>query len=148
MSYPYISFDPGETTGVCCWNDEGEPVEVNQFKLGELDTFLWDYLYSISDQVCKTFIIEKYVIYGSKTTAHVGRPLRTAEVIGTLKSYARRNKIEVVEQMATIKNIAKMWSRTKTPPNHSKSHWHDAYLHGYYYLHNKGIIKAKVLEDD
>lgn len=145
----WISFDPGKTTGVTVWGENNEDQEircilVGQFNEQELDEFL-DKCASIPPKV---FIIEEYRIFGQKKNAHVGSKVETIQVIGQLKAFARKHKIEVVEQPANILVIAQLWSGTKMPKDHSKSHWVSAYNHAYYYLHKQGLLKARVLESD
>jgi hypothetical protein len=145
----YISWDPGEMTGVVCWDANGKPLAIAQMDETDRDAFL-DELRELLKQpgvYIKMFIIEEYRIYGSKANAHIGQKLGTAEVIGDLKSFARRHFIKVEEQAATILTIAQKWSGVRIPKTHSKSHWASAFNHGYYYLHRMGIIPARVLGD-
>jgi hypothetical protein len=144
----WISFDPGKTTGMTLWIKnpaDTEPlcVKVDQFNEQELDYFL-DELKGWVD----VFIIEEYRIFGQKKNAHVGSKVETIQVIGQLKAYARKYKIEIVEQPARILTIAQLWSGCKIPSDHSISHWASAYNHAYYYLHKQGLIKARVLETE
>jgi hypothetical protein len=147
MTECWISFDPGKITGVTVWTkpteDEPQCVKVNQFNEQELDEFL-DGLEGWVD----VFIIEEYRIFGQKKNAHVGSKVETIQVIGQLKAYARKYKIEIVEQPARILTIAQLWSGCKIPSDHSISHWASAYNHAYYYLHKQGLIKARVLETE
>lgn len=141
----FISWDPGETTGVACWDDRGNPIAVAQMEEADRDRFLND-LHDCLMYPSK-FIVEEYRIFGSKATAHIGKKLNTSEVIGDLKSFARKHWIEVVEQPSSILNIAQKWSGVKIPTVHAKSHWASAYNHGYYYLHQQGIIRPRVLDE-
>jgi hypothetical protein len=139
----YVSWDPGQTTGMVHWNEKGEPINVKELKGDEALDEALDELEPATE--IETFIIEEYRVYGSKAIAHVGSKVLTAQVIGNLKAWARRHNIKVVEQRSDIKNIAAKWSQTKIPKGHMPD-WMAAYLHGYYYLHNKGLIRAKVLD--
>ena len=138
----YVSWDPGKTTGVTCWSAEGQALNIKDL-VG--DEVLDGFLDSLEGEEIEAFIIEEYRIYGSKAVAHVGSRVETAQVIGNLKAWARRRNIKIVEQRSDIKPIAAKWSQVKVPKGHMPD-WMAAYLHGYYYLHNKGIIRAKVLD--
>jgi hypothetical protein len=146
----WISFDPGKTTGMTVWSSVGkaEPqcVRVEQFNEEELDNFLEKLVDPL--RIPDVFIIEEYIIFGHKKNAHIGSKVETVQVIGQLKAFARKYKIEIVEQPARILTIAQLWSGCKIPSDHSISHWASAYNHAYYYLHKQGLIKARVLETE
>lgn len=144
MNYHYVAWDPGETTGVACWDAKPERICINQFRLPELDNFL---LTELEPNPPKVFIIEGYQVFGHKAEAHIGSKLETSQIIGALKYFARRYKIEIIEQSSHILKVAQKFSGVKIPTDHKISHWASAYNHGYYYLHNKGLIKPRVLED-
>lgn len=150
MTTSWVSFDPGKTTGVTVWQqkpeqEEPQCVRVEQLNQEELDNFL-NPIPVIP--VPKVFIIEDYRVFGQKKNAHVGSRVETAKVIGYIEGCARRHKIEVVLQPASILSIAVLWSGKKMPSDHSVSHWVSAYNHAYYYLHKQGLLKARVLEDE
>lgn len=142
MSVKYVSFDPGVTTGVATWDEEGNLLRNIGVQQAGLDALLYGF-----EQIntIKVFVVEEYRVYASKAVAHIGSKVETAQVIGQISATARRMGIEVVMQPATILNIAMMWAQVKKPKGHLPDDV-SAYLHGYYYLHRKGIIKAKVLE--
>lgn len=152
MATSWVSFDPGKTTGMTFWiknkeTEEPQCILVNQFNEEELDDFLED----IGGNPLKqpdVMIVEEYRIFGQKKNAHVGSKVETIQVIGQLKAFARKHKIEIVEQPANILVIAQLWSGKKMPSDHSKSHWVSAYLHAYYYLHKQGLLKARVLQEE
>jgi hypothetical protein len=143
----YVSVDPGgstksKTCGVVEWDELGNAGTIYQFTKPELE----DYLASL--QKCttlKTIICENYRVRPGKKH-HNWSPVFTIQTIGAVKLAARFMGVEVVMQEPVIMNIASSWSGVKLPSNHSKSHWVAAYLHGYYYLHNLNVIKARVLE--
>ena len=142
----YVSFDPGKRTGVTTWNEKGECIKSSIFLQPSLDVFL-EALTHIS--TIKTFIVEEYRVYSHMAEAHIGSKIETAQVIGQIKSVARQMNVQVIEQAAIRLRIAAKWAQVKVPPK--GQHIRDdvsSYLHGYYYLHKKGIIKAKVLEDE
>lgn len=145
----FVAFDPGLRTGIAGWNAQAVPILIHKTVHG--DAALDEFLDTLEDHPVDLFIIEEYRVYGSNLGANVGTKVHTAQVIGSLKSWARRHNVAVVEQRADIKDIAAKWSGTKIPksPSGKKTHmpdWMAAYLHGYYYLHNVGLIKPRVLE--
>lgn len=139
----YMAFDPGLRTGIAGWNEFGVITLIHKTVHGDeaLDAFL-DTLDADPPDI---FIIEEYRVYGSNLGANVGSKVHTAQVIGSLKSWARRRNVIVVEQRADIKGTAAKWSGTVIPRGHMPD-WMAAFLHGYYYLHNIGVIKPRVLE--
>lgn len=139
----YLAFDPGLRTGIAGWNESGVTTLVHKTVHG--DIALDEFLDTLEEDPPDVFIIEEYVVYGSNLKANVGSKVHTAQVIGSLKSWARRHKVIVVEQRSDIKGIAAKWSGTVIPKGHMPD-WMAAYLHGYYYLHRLGVIKPRVLE--
>lgn len=145
-----ISFDPGHTTGYAVW-DKGEkvPVETGQLKsLSEDDeaTELDYFLNRFNEERPDIVVIEEYMV--DPKIPHHHSKVETTRVIGQIKYWARARNIKVIMQMPNIKPIAKKWSGWKKPKgSHGNTHWYDAALHGYYYLHKVGIIPARVLEE-
>lgn len=139
----FVSFDPGLRTGIAGWNEQGVNVLIHKTVQG--DAALDEFLDTLEEHPVKVFIIEEYRVYGSKLSANVGSKVHTAQVIGSLKSWARRHNITVFEQRADIKPIAARWSGTVIPRGHMPD-WMAAFLHGHYYLTNIGLLKPRVLE--
>jgi hypothetical protein len=136
----YASWDPGEvTTGRCFWDDKANPLIMDELVQKDFDEIIENLPTTI-----QVFIIEQYRPYGH--IQHTGNKLLTAQRIGDLKGCARRKGIKVVEQPANILKIASMWSGMELPPGHTPD-WMSAFLHGYYYLYNKGLIEPRVLKD-
>lgn len=145
----FVAFDPGLRTGIAAWNANAVIQIVHKTVHG--DVALDEFLDTLEEHPVGVFIIEEYRVYGSNLAANVGTKVHTAQVIGSLKSWARRHGVAVVEQRSDIKEVAALWSGTQLPPKHKRKNWHmpdwlAAFLHGYYYLHNIGLIKPRVLE--
>ena len=85
-------------------------------------------------------------MYQKSALQQSGSRLETVQVIGMIK---RSNYCiglpDVVEVRADAKNTAAQWSGTRLPKGHLDN-WKAAYLIGYYWLHKKGIIPPRVLE--
>lgn len=139
----YVSFDPGITTGVVTWDKDGNVLNKAKINQATLDALLvgFEHINTI-----KAFIIEEYRVFTSKAIAHIGSKVETARVIGQITATARRKNIEIVMQDPKILKIAAMWAQFPLPKGHLPDD-DSAYLHGYYYLHRKGIISAKVLNN-
>lgn len=141
----YASWDPGEkTTGRTYWSAEAKPLIMDEILQADFDLAIENLPSTIT-----TFIIEQYRPYGH--IQHTGNKLLTAQRIGDLKGCARRKGIEVVEQPAGILKIAAVWSGMPLPKTKAgkKVHvpdWQSAFLHGYYYLYQKGLIRSRVLD--
>lgn len=135
----YVSWDPGEKkTGRVKWDENANPVAIEELTEAQFDKDLTN-----TEPTVEVFIVEEYRPYGH--IQHTGNKLLTAQRIGDIKGYARRHGIEVVEQPAQILKIAAMWSGTPIVKGHWPD-WQSAFLHGYYYLSDKGLIRPKVLD--
>lgn len=145
----YASWDPGgsgvrRTTGLTYWDERANMIIMKSLSEEEFDREIENIPSSV-----KVFILEKYVPFGHIN--HTGNKLLTSQRIGDIKGYARRNKIEVIEQDSKILPIACMWAGIKWPRNNKGQKLHlpdslSSYAHGYYYLFNKRLIKPRVLD--
>lgn len=143
----YVSVDPGETVGLATWDEQGKLIHKSKMPRVDFEMFLWALIEDKNNgNEVITFIVEKYLVYGSKAIAHVGRANPTEQVIGMIDMIARRLGVPVVKQPATILRVAAKWAGVRIPSGHIPDQI-SAYLHGYYYLHQKNIIPARVLED-
>jgi hypothetical protein len=145
----YVSIDPGgsatgSTIGVVMWDELGLPLKMEQYTQDELDEFLTN-LQEVKDTL-KVIIVEGYRVFSHKLDAHRNKKMTTSECIGRIKFAAKMLGVSLVEQPSTILITAEKWSGTKMPKNHAKSHSVSAYLHGYFYLHKHGVLRARVLE--
>jgi len=134
----FVSIDPGGTTGVVTWDANAKLLDALQLNREEFEDFLEKV--SPAQVICEEYIVNPHVRHG-------GQKVETLRIIGAIESYCRRNKILLEMQRPQILTIAQKWSGKKMPKNHGISHWVSAYLHGYYFLHRKGLIKARVLDD-
>jgi hypothetical protein len=134
-----ISVDPGETTGIAYWNDNGEFVERETLPQDDL----LDKLETLSDVT--VIITEDYRLRQGKQMVQTGSRFVAVQIIGALKAYARRVGAKFVLQPANILTIAALHSGVKRPSNHAISHDIDAYNHGYYYFETKGLLQPKPL---
>lgn len=134
-----ISVDPGETTGIAYWENDGTFISREALTQDEI----LDKVETLSDVTA--IVCEDYRLRQGKQMAQTGSRFVAVQIIGALKAYARRVGAKFVLQPANVLTIAALHSGVKRPSNHSKSHDIDAYNHGYYYFETKGLLQPKPL---
>lgn len=142
----YVSVDPGQTVGLATWDSDGKLIHKSKMPRVDFEKYLWGLVEPNYPHKIKRFIVEKYVVYGQKATAHIGKANPTEQVIGMVDMVARRLGAPVTKQPATILRISAKWAGVKVPGGHIPDEI-SAYLHGYYYLHQIGKIPARVLDE-
>lgn len=135
-----LSVDPGDTTGIAYWEDDGTFISKEALPFEELLDKLNGFTGNISAIVC-----EDYRLRGGRQVAQTGSRFVAVQVIGALKLLAKENKARFVLQQPTVLTVASLHSGVRRPSNHSKSHDIDAYNHGYYYLETQGLLTPKPL---
>jgi len=135
-----ISVDPGETTGIAFWENDGTFIRRTTY---DLETML-DFTASGKEYIT-TIVCEDYRLRQGKQMVQTGSRFVAVQIIGALKSMAKRVGARFVLQPAQILTIAELHSGLKRPANHTKSHDIDAYNHGYYYFETKGLLQPKPL---
>lgn len=134
-----ISVDPGDTTGVAYWSDQGDFVEKEMLTFDQLVDRL-ETLDNVTAIVC-----EDYRLRQGKQMVQTGSRFLAVQVIGALKAYAKRVGAAFTLQQPNVLTVAALHSGMKRPSNHKESHDVDAYNHGYYYFETKGLLKPKPL---
>lgn len=134
-----ISVDPGETTGIAYWENDGTFISREALTQDEI----LDKVETLSDVT--VIVVEDYRLRQGKQMVQTGSRFVAVQIIGALKAYARRVGAKFVLQPANVLTIAALHSGVKRPSNHSKSHDIDAYNHGYYYFETKGLLQPKPL---
>ena len=151
MTVTFASWDPGgsatlRTTGLVLWDEYAIPVDMMELNQEEFDKKMSGGL----PNTIKEFIVEEYKPYGHIN--HTGNKLTTAQRIGDIKGYARRNGISVTEVPANCKVIAAAWAQVRLERDRRTGKikhlpdWQAAYLVGYWKLFNDGLIRPKVLD--
>lgn len=135
-SAAFLFIDPGETTGWATFTQDGLMLSLGQ--VAGLDAFT-DWL-EIQDPALIVF--EDYLV--NPNIPHGGSRVETIQVIGAIKSFAKRRSICAVPQAPHIKRIGYAWCGLKALPKsrHSISHQYDAMAHGVYYLVKERIRKV------
>lgn len=136
----YVSLDPGKTTGWATFREDGWFTNRGQVDLDDLPEFLE------SLDGTKVIIYENYKLFSWKAKQQSGSNMPASQAIGMIKSYALRNDCHLIDQPPSIKPTAQMLSQLTPIGKHSETHWVDAYNHGFYYLHNKGLVKSALEE--
>jgi hypothetical protein len=134
-----ISVDPGDTTGIAYWENDGTFISREAMSQDEL----FDKLEQLSDVT--VIVCEDYRLRQGKQMAQTGSRFVAVQVLGALKAYARRVGAKFVLQQPQVLSVAALHSQVKRPSNHAKSHDIDAYNHGYYYFETKGLLKPQGL---
>ena len=124
-----IGIDPGMTTGWAQFTD-GVPTGMDQiYGLDALTDFV--------EEMTKPdlIVMEKYALWKWLALQQSGSKMEVAQAEGIVKSYARRNRLELVEQAPNILGTAKLWTKVDhAKGSHDFSHWKSAYNHAAYYL--------------
>ena len=131
-----IAVDPGDTSGICIFNDDSSVKKMMQLNLEEFTKWAATY-----DGPVDTIVYEKFIVFRQKAHTQVGSTMKVSQAVGMLKMMAHSTGAKLVEQGPDIKKIAIKWSGIIMPSQHSQTHKWDAFLHGYYYLVKEGKIK-------
>ncbi len=137
----FLAIDPGETTGWATFNLDGYLIDFGQVKgFDGFDEWLEKLSPKPSLIICEKWVTNPKVPQGGSTQ-------ETAQVIGAIRSYSRKNGIDIEWQMARILLVGYKWAGLKPLPKskHYLSHQYDAIAHGTYYLVNQKI-KPTALE--
>jgi hypothetical protein len=135
-----ISVDPGETSGIAFWKEDGTFIERTTYDLDMIIAFA-----ATTNQPITTIVCEDYRLRQGKQMVQTGSRFVAVQIIGALKALAKRVGAKFVLQPANVLTVAALHSGVKRPSNHAKSHDIDAYNHGYYYFETKGLLQPKPL---
>lgn len=137
MSVPRILFaDPGKRTGIALINDElNGTIVVNKI-------MLFDELVDWAETLDNLSVVgfEDYII-GPK--GNQGSRGDAIQVIGYLKSFARRRNVKVVAQAPEKRLIAAKWAGERIPRGHMPDD-QSARLHAIFYLRQQGKFTTKL----
>lgn len=131
-----ISIDPGDSTGVAVWKDNGELVKNWKFSL---EDFI-DWANGIDFPV-STIVVEDFTLRRGKAVQQTGSKMKASQGIGVAKALAKRLGAKLVRQPSDRLKIAAMHAGVKVP---AVSHIKDdvsAYLHGFYFFETRNILK-------
>lgn len=139
----YIAFDPGEHTGYCMFDREGQIIE-NSFKTGFPELFR--FLESMDTSFLKVVIVEEYRVRPDKQSTHSWSTIPTLRVIGALQYWAWRHGLAPVYQQPSDKVMGYKFAHAQPTKVKSLSHQLDAMAHGILYLQLHKIRKPMLPE--
>jgi hypothetical protein len=140
-----LAVDPGDTTGLASFYDNGDPYQKWQDNFeGLLETFV--NMTPLATDITH-ILVEDYRLRKGKQAQQTGSRFQAVQVIGLMKYHAKRinAKFELVDVQA--KTLGSMYSGVKPPSDHRKSHEIDAYNIGIYWLVANKIIEPPALKD-
>lgn len=137
--------DPGDTSGVAIFTEEGKFVYKGQYKFEPLLTMLLNVPMLVKGQEVTKIIVEDYRLRAGKQAQQTGSRFQAVQVIGALKLLARQGGFDLELATTQAKTMGAMYSGIKPPSNHSKSHEIDAYNIGIYWLVSEKVISVPAL---
>jgi hypothetical protein len=134
-----VSFDPGEHTGFCEANVDGDTFEVVKST-----TIVWEERFELVPQLLvgtdkaplpDVIVVEMFRLYGHKAQAQVGNDFPSSQMIGVIQTYAHMLNLldKVVLQPASVMSRVKILDE-HAPSLHRSEHARDAYKHLRYYV--------------
>lgn len=131
-----VSIDPGDTCGVALWSVHGLLYWKKKMSLEEFIDWCEEFDSSLSIVVCESYTHRPGQRYEKK-----GSKMKASQGIGVAKSLAKKHKAKFVSSDPTVLRITALHADVKVP---QKSHIDDdvsAYLHGFRYFIDAGILK-------
>lgn len=138
-----IAIDPGKDNGYAIFGEDGEMVDMGQFTIEELQTWLLAY-----EEPVSTIVVEDYRLFKKRAIQQSGSDMPASRVIGIVEMYAKMKGAKLVKQRADILPVAQKISGIKLPKDHSISHQFSALNHGIYWLVNEGRRKSALARGD
>lgn len=133
--------DPGDTSGLALFNNQGELLQKWQ---ATFDQLLDDIVLLRKIEV---IVVEDYRLRKGKQAQQTGSRFQAVQVIGVLKYHAYLWGAEFSLANVQAKTLGSMYSGVKPPSDHKKSHEVDAYNIGIYWLVQEKIIEPPSLAD-
>lgn len=134
----YLGIDPGETTGYALFETPEKMLTWGHVAFDDV----FDWLENLPDGIT-VVIIESFTLFQHKAKQQSGSKMKTSQVIGAVKAWAKRKGAEIVEQPPTIKQFAEKQSGLKPVGAHANSHRIDAFNHCYYYFIQKKLVEVR-----
>lgn len=150
-----LAIDPGrsykgeKTIGYCLFTGRGEEIKRGSISFEELCREL-----RIQDEMGQSYwleflgwdvhdiVIEDFV--NDPKSARGGQRNGTSECIGAVEILARQAEVPFTRQRSSLLGPAKLLAGYTGTAKHLP-HQDSAYLHGYYYLVEKGVLQSKGL---
>lgn len=129
-----LSVDPGENVGYALW-DGGECYENGKVSRSQFMQWLVDGYFNGVDRV----VAEDFKLFRGRAQKQVGSKMPASLVLGALELWCRQQGIWLEKQHSGILSIASLHANRPLPQGHCPDDL-SAYLHGYYYLENTGVL--------
>lgn len=133
------AWDPGRTTGFAIFSGQGERKEFGQLTMEEVDQFIDEYAEPVS-----VVVVEDFINFKKRVSKMAGSRNDASQVIGMLRVFARKKGAKFLLQPAGRKDEGAKLTQIFEPSDHSQSHWVSAYNHGFWFLHNLGLVRSKL----
>ena len=137
-----IGVDPGKTTGICIYNEDGTPDTFGQLTIPEMVEFTNTYPEEVA-----MIVVEDYVLFKRRAMQQAGSRLHASQVIGMMEVLAAKKGAKLIKQPADRKLDGEKFSGVHPPSNHADSHWIDAKNHLFFRMHEMGLVMS-VLEQE
>lgn len=108
MDKRLVSFDPGETTGMCIWRPDTQSFELYQLPTPNVEEG-WDIIqeHLPGSDFPTDYVCEDYKVYAWKADTHKWAGLHTPQLIGAIRVAAHLRAIKIKFRMA---QEAKQWA--------------------------------------
>ncbi len=136
----YLGADPGEKNGISCYGAEYNLIAMITVLEEDMGEFL-EFFKNL-----KLIICEDFVLYPNKAMKQVYSDMPTSRVIGRIEEFCRKNKVQLIKQLAAIKPTGYKWIGKKPlPKSNPRNHELDAHVHFMYWAIKHGKINAASL---
>lgn len=134
-----LSIDPGEHIGVARWTDTGELRYNGSMSVLEFEDYLcfeaWE------DDPPLAVPMEDYRLRQGKQMAQTGSRMITSQVIGMVKLWSHRHGAHIELQPSNILRVAAKHANLHVPAVGHIPDAVSAYLHGYWFFENQGLLR-------
>lgn len=133
-----IAVDPGKTTGVASFTEDGDVISFGEIKWDEFHSWLHE-LQDVTMWVVEDYKIRPAGVQGGY--GHEWNDGKALQIIGAIKYHAWAMNAEVVLQQPSIKPVAYRVLGMEYKKGKKGMHIYDALAHGKYWFHtNKRYV--------
>lgn len=140
----YIAIDPGISTGIAIFGDDGE---LNWFQTEKYEN-IYKWLETLDAQIITDIIMEDYRLNPPNWEKHeaIHSKMETTKVMGKIELWCEQNDIKLHEQARQFKSVGyKYWGKEPLPKSNPLNHAWDAVAHGMYWLVRNHKINPRSL---
>ena len=143
----YVAFDPGKTTGIASFEDDGSDRSKSVYTGDNLYVVLALLEKFHASNPIKHFIVEDFKLREDKVYDLVGQEGHADRAIGAIEYVAWQLKVPITFQSSSILKTALKWARIKPRAGHLPDEL-SAYAHGVHWLIVNNIRRNPVLDED